>query len=60
RGGWSNRHIARHLGVHRETVGRHLRLLPQDNSKPASAPIGSPSAHIHTHPSGQFSLNVLP
>jgi hypothetical protein len=41
RGGWSNRHIARHLGVHRETVGRHLRLLPQDNSKPASAPIGS-------------------
>jgi len=46
RGGWSNRHIARHLGVHRETVGRHLRLLPQDNSKPASAPIGSGGAPI--------------
>ena len=41
RGGWSNRHIARQLGVHRETVGRHVRLSSPDNSKPASAPIGS-------------------
>ena len=41
RNGWSNRHIARQLGVHRETVGRHLRLRGQDDSKPASAPIGS-------------------
>jgi DNA-binding NarL/FixJ family response regulator len=40
RGGWSYRHIARRLGVRRETVGRHLRLLPQDNSKPPSAPVG--------------------
>jgi transposase len=55
-GGWSYRHIARHLGVHRETVGRHLRLSragegggqsptpasrSQDNPKPASAPLGS-------------------
>lgn len=46
--GWSNRRIARHLGVHRETIGRHVRLskaeaLPaaQSDSKPASAPIGS-------------------
>jgi len=46
-GGWSHRHIARQLGVHRETVGRHLRLSrageasrSQDNSKPASAPTG--------------------
>ncbi len=53
RGGWSNRHIARQLGVHRETVGRHLRLsVPQDRggeayrSKPASAPIGSEGAPI--------------
>jgi len=46
RSGWSNRHIARQLGVHRETVGRHLRLLPQDHSKPASAPIGSEGAPI--------------
>jgi transposase len=39
--GWSQRHIARQLGVHRETVGRHLRLAGQDDSKPANAPIGS-------------------
>lgn len=48
-GGWSCRHIARQLGVHRETVGRHLRLVDSANregsastSKPASAPLGSP------------------
>lgn len=46
RGGWSNRHIARQLGVHRETVGRHVRLSSPDNSKPASAPIGSEGAPI--------------
>ncbi len=38
RSGWSNRHIARQLGVHRETVGRHRRL---SEPKPASAPPGS-------------------
>jgi plasmid stabilization system protein ParE len=41
RSGWSDRHIARQLGVHRETVGRHRRLSSQDSSKPASAPTGS-------------------
>ena len=41
RGGWSNRHIARQLGVHRETVARHLRLADAADSKPASAPLGS-------------------
>src|SRR6202453_4736688 len=38
---WSQAHIARQLGVDRETVGRHLRLSMQDGSKPASAPPGS-------------------
>jgi IS30 family transposase len=33
--GWSNRRIARELGLHRETVGRHLRLAV---SKPAKMP----------------------
>jgi transposase len=36
--GWSDRRIARELGVHRETVGRHVRLA--ENPKPASAPTG--------------------
>jgi transposase len=38
--GWSQRRIARELGINRETVARHLSdLLPA--SKPANAPIGS-------------------
>jgi transposase len=36
--GWSQRRIARELGIHRETVGRHLRL---EDSKPAKVPAGS-------------------
>src|SRR6266403_857894 len=36
--GWSNRRIARELAIHRETVGRHLRLV---GSKPAEVPPGS-------------------
>ena len=38
--GWSQRRIARELGINRETVARHLRDL-QPASKPANAPIGS-------------------
>lgn len=38
--GWSARKIARELGLHRETVGRHLRLADPD-SKPAIPPPGS-------------------
>src|ERR1700730_14392090 len=38
--GWSLRRIGRELGVHRETVARHLQRAPQP-SKPANAPIGS-------------------
>src|SRR5580692_5955416 len=54
--GWSQRRIARELGIDRETVARHLRQPPaapkpanapigsadgDDDSKPANAPIGS-------------------
>jgi transposase len=48
--GWSARRIARELGVHRETVGQHLRAKPaistlgsvEDNdSKPAISTLGS-------------------
>src|SRR5210317_357763 len=35
--GWSQRRIARELGVNRETVARHLK----EGSKPAKAPPGS-------------------
>lgn len=44
RNGWSHRHIARQLGIHRETVARQLRLATASHSKPASAPIGSDGA----------------
>lgn len=40
RRGWSNRRIARELGVHRETVARNIRV-GQARSKPAKAPPGS-------------------
>lgn len=36
--GWSQRRIARELGIHRETVGRYLQ---QPDPKPAKVPIGS-------------------
>jgi IS30 family transposase len=38
--GWSQRWIARELGIDRETVARHLRLA-QEDSKPVKAPTGS-------------------
>jgi transposase len=38
--GWSIRRIARELGIHRETVARHI-VCRQPPSKPARAPIGS-------------------
>lgn len=37
--GWSQRRIAEELGIHRETVARHLGLAAE--SKPAIAPTGS-------------------
>lgn len=36
--GWSGRRIARELGIHRETVGKYVRL---GQSKPAIVPTGS-------------------
>lgn len=38
RRGWSHRRIARTLGVHRETVARHLALTTGCGSKPATNP----------------------
>ena len=46
--GWSFARIARELGVHRETVARHVR----ENSKPAEAPIGSDGSKSTEAPTG--------
>ena len=47
--GWSQRRIARELNVDRETVAKHLRAR-QDESKPATAPIGSPAEGDESKP----------
>jgi transposase len=46
--GWSQRRIARELGIDRETVARHLKMP----SKRAKAPIGSDEAKPAKAPSG--------
>jgi transposase len=47
--GWSQRRIARELGIDRETVARHLQTPPPD-SKPAMAPSGSSAATTQPKP----------
>jgi transposase len=49
RQGYSQRRIARDLGVNRETVARYLRQAGAD-SKPANAPTGSIAAHSGSKP----------
>lgn len=61
--GWSHRRIARELGVHRETVSRHIRLAeaagPPGYSKPAKVitgsegPVPSKPAKVITGSEGQ-------
>jgi transposase len=46
---WSNRRIAKELGIHRETVARHIQEAASQ-SKPARAPIGSEPALADAKP----------
>jgi len=47
--GWSQRRIARELGINRETVARYLRQIAA-SPKPAIAPIGSPQTDDPSKP----------
>jgi transposase len=49
RRGWSQRRIARELGIDRETVAHHLKQGPV-GSKPANAPIGSELESANSKP----------
>lgn len=56
--GWSQRRIARELGINRETVGRHVRL----EAKPAIVPTGPPDSNPANLPTGSGEPNpaILP
>ena len=65
--GWSDRRIARELGIHRETVGRHLRLARAENlpagsdgsSKPATnLPPGSEGSGLTDNPPAGLAFEV--
>ncbi len=47
--GWSQRRIARELGIDRETVARHLKVTSSD-ANPAKAPIGSEAVDSDPNP----------
>ena len=49
--GWSQRRIARELGIHPDTVGRYIHLSSKD-SKPAKAPTGSEGSKQLKAPTG--------
>src|SRR5216683_1706283 len=56
RGGWSQRRIARELGIARETVARYRRLARQvEPSNPAIVPAGSKPGRVsHCEPFETF------
>ena len=62
--GWSRRRIARELGIHRETVGRHVDQSAADSKPSTSAPTGSTgsdSARVEGLPSSHAPIeNVAP
>jgi len=50
--GWSQKRIARELGIHPDTVGRYIHLSSKD-SKPAKAPTGSGETNACNATSGR-------
>jgi transcriptional regulator with XRE-family HTH domain len=62
RGGWSQRRIARELGIDRETVARYRRLARQlAEPKPAISPAGSELVNDdYSSPQCQLKLTVTP
>jgi len=56
--GWSQRRIARELGIHPDTVGRYIRLSGKD-PKPAKAPTGSEGSKQVKAPTGSGDANAL-
>jgi len=55
--GWSQRRIARELGIHPDTVGRYIRLSGKD-PKPATAPTGSEGSKQVKAPTGSGESNA--
>ena len=56
--GWSQRRIAEHLGIDRETVARHLDLSAA-GSKPASAPTGSADGESNSKPASALTGSAV-
>jgi transposase len=56
---WSFRRIARELGIHRETVARHVRAAQAD-PKPAQAPLGSGSSETLEEGAAPGALPLYP
>jgi len=55
--GWSQRRIAKELGIHPDTVGRYIHLSSKD-SKPAKAPTGSEGSKRVKAPTGSGGINA--
>jgi IS30 family transposase len=53
--GWSNRRIARELGIDRETVARYIHLWESDSKPATNAPTGSEGAKPANAPIGSVS-----
>ena len=51
--GWSQRRIARELGIHPDTVGRYIRFYGKEPKPATKAPTGSEDSKQDKAPPGQ-------